>query len=68
MSLFSLIGQARIRWAESVDWREEAFKRELASSTRDNVIMDEENGSAPGSVGTPWEDVVHFVFLPNYKV
>ena len=63
-----MIGQVRIRHAENVDWREEAFKRELTSSTRDNVVMDEEHGDAPGSVGTPWADVVHFVFLPNYKV
>ena len=50
-----------------MDWRDLAFKRELTSTTRDNVIMDEEHGEAPGSVGTPWEDVVHFVFLPNYS-
>merc|ERR1719311_566561 len=62
VSIFSFVGQARIRASEKVDWRELAFKRELNNSTKDDVIMDGmEHGGVPGSVGTPWQDVVHFV-------
>lgn len=58
VSFFSLIGQLKIRQAELSNYRE-LYDERLDQREEDGVIPDEDE--------LAWEDVMHFVILPNYK-
>jgi len=58
VTAFSLVGQLRIRRAELLNYRE---------LYEDRLAQREEDGVEPGPEELTWEDVMHFVVLPNYK-
>ena len=58
VTVFSLVGQLRIRRAELLNYRE---------LYEDRVAQREAAREAPGPDELFWEDPMHFVILPNYK-
>jgi hypothetical protein len=58
VTLFSWVGQKRMRKAELVNYRE-LYDERLEQMARE--------GKELGPDELAWEDVVHFVILPNYK-
>jgi len=58
VTFFSLVGQVRIQRAELVNYREQYDER---------AAQREAEGTRPGPEELMWEDVSHFVVLPNYK-
>lgn len=60
VTIFSALGQCKIARASTTDWRE-VHEDYVKGKDDDGYSLEE------GSDFT-WEDVVHFVFLPNYKV